>query len=133
MKLGIPYTTDYVTRFGFDKRALPQNLTLALGTVQATPLEVATGYAVFANDGFKVTPYFVDRIENAAGQVVWQAKPRVACEECEQPVDLGDLVLTGNAQDNLQTADTPARGAWSLAGGSARGACHQSSECIHHD
>jgi penicillin-binding protein 1A len=105
-ELGIPYATDYVTRFGFDKRALPQNLTLALGTVQATPLEVATGYAVFANDGFRVSPYFVDRIENAAGQVVWQAKPRVACEECERPVDLGDLVLTGNAQENLQSADS---------------------------
>src|SRR5712671_162791 len=101
-ELGTPTAIDYVTRFGFDKRALPQNLTLALGTVQATPLEVATGYAVFANDGFKVTPYFVDRIENGAGQVVWQAKPRVACDACERPVDLGDLVLTGTAQENLQ-------------------------------
>jgi penicillin-binding protein 1A len=105
-ELGTPYTIDYVTRFGFDKRALPQNLTLALGTVQATPLEVATGYAVFANGGFRVIPYFIDRIENGSGQVVWQAKPRVACELCERPVDLGDLVLTSNAQDNLQNADT---------------------------
>lgn len=105
-ELGIPYTIDYVSRFGFDKRALPQNLTLALGTVQSTPLEVATGYAVFANGGFKVSPYFIDRVENAAGQVVWQAKPKVACEECEKPVDLGDLVMTGNPQENLQNADT---------------------------
>jgi penicillin-binding protein 1A len=105
-ELGTPYAIDYVTRFGFDKRALPQNLTLALGTVQATPLEVATGYAVFANGGFRVMPYFIDRIENGSGQVVWQAKPRVACEACEHPVDLGDLVLTSNAQDNLQNADT---------------------------
>ncbi len=105
-ELGIPYTMDYVTRFGFDKRTLPQNLTLALGTVQATPLEVATGYAVFANGGFRVTPYFVDRIENAAGQVVWQAKPRIACDDCERAVDLGDLMLTGSPQENLQNADT---------------------------
>jgi penicillin-binding protein 1A len=105
-EMGTSTTIDYVTRFGFDKRTLPDNLTLALGTVQATPLEVATGYAVFANGGFKVTPYFVDRIENAAGQVVWQAKPRIACEECERNVDLGDLVLTGNQQGNLQSADT---------------------------
>jgi penicillin-binding protein 1A len=105
-ELGTPYAIDYVTRFGFDKRALPQNLTLALGTVQATPLEVAAGYAVFANGGYRVLPYFIDRIENGAGQVVWQAKPRVACEECERPVDLGDLVLTNNPQENLQNADT---------------------------
>jgi penicillin-binding protein 1A len=105
-ELGTPLAIDYVTRFGFDKRALPQNLTLALGTVQSTPLEVATGYAVFANGGFRVMPYFIDRIENGAGQVVWQAKPRVACDACERPVDLGDLVLTGSAQENLQNADT---------------------------
>jgi penicillin-binding protein 1A len=105
-ELGTPTAIDYVTRFGFDKRTLPQNLTLALGTVQLTPLEVATGYAVFANDGFRIMPYFIDRIENASGQIVWQAKPRVACEECERPVDLGDLVLTGNPQENLQNADT---------------------------
>jgi penicillin-binding protein 1A len=105
-ELGTPYTIDYVTRFGFDKRTLPQNLTLALGTVQATPLEVATGYAVFANGGFRVMPYFVDRIENAAGQVVWHSKPREACEDCERPVDLGDLVLTGNAEENLRNADS---------------------------
>jgi penicillin-binding protein 1A len=104
-ELGTSYAIDYVTRFGFDKRALPQNLTLALGTVQATPLEVATGYAVFANGGFRVMPYFVDRIENAAGQVVWQAKPRIACEECERNVDLGDLVLTGTPEEKLRNAD----------------------------
>jgi penicillin-binding protein 1A len=114
-ELGTPLAIDYVTRFGFDKRALPQNLTLALGTVQSTPLEVATGYAVFANGGFRVMPYFIDRIENGAGQVVWQAKPRVACEACERPVDLGDLVLTSNAQENLQNADTLRGGRGPLA------------------
>jgi penicillin-binding protein 1A len=105
-ELGLPYATDYISRFGFDKRALPQNLTLALGTVQATPLEVATGYSVFANGGFRVMPYFVDRIENAAGQIVWQAKPRVACEECEKPVDLGDLQSGSTPAETLQAADT---------------------------
>ncbi len=114
-ELGTGYAIDYVTRFGFDKRTLPQNLTLALGTVQATPLEIATGYAVFANDGFKIVPYFVDRIENAAGEVVWQAKPKVACEECEKPVDLGDLTLTGNSEDNLRNADSLRGGRGPLA------------------
>ena len=78
-------------RFGFDRASLPTNLTLALGTVQATPLEIATGYAVFANGGFRVQPYFIDRIENAAGRSVWRAAPRVACEACEQPRRAADL------------------------------------------
>ena len=63
-------------RFGFDARALPHDLTLALGTLEATPLDVAAGYAVFANGGYRVQPYFIERIEDAAGQVVWRAAPR---------------------------------------------------------
>ncbi|MBV8742676.1 MAG: penicillin-binding protein 1A [Sinobacteraceae bacterium] len=106
-EIGVPYATDYITRFGFDKRLMPQNLTLALGTVQATPLEVASGYAVFANGGFRVQPYFIERIENAQGQVVWEAKPRIACDDCDRAVDLGDLGLKGNSPaDGLQAADS---------------------------
>jgi len=85
---------------------LPQNLTLALGTLQATPLEVATGYAVFANGGFRVQPYFVDRIENAAGEVVYRAAPKIACEECEHPVTLSDLTLDGTPEQVLQSEDS---------------------------
>jgi penicillin-binding protein 1A len=83
--LGTPYAIDYVSRFGFPKASLPTNLTLALGTVQVTPLQLAAAYAIFANGGFRVQPYFIDRIENAAGQVVYRAAPRLACEECQDP------------------------------------------------
>jgi penicillin-binding protein 1A len=104
--MGIPYASDYVTRFGFDKRDLPQNMTLALGTVPATPLQVATGYSVFANGGYRVYPYFIERIENASGKVVWQAKPKVACEQCAQQVSLADVPLKGaTEEDVLQSAD----------------------------
>ena len=105
-ELGTPYAIDYVTRFGFDKRVLPQNLTLALGTLEATPLEIATGYAVFANGGFKVSPYFVDRIENATGEVVYRAAPKIACEACEHPAALSDLTLSGTPEQVLQSEDT---------------------------
>ena len=104
--MGIPYASDYVTRFGFDKRDLPQNMTLALGTVPATPLQVAAGYSVFANGGYRVYPYFIERIENASGKVVWQAKPKVACEQCAQQVSLADVPLKGaTEEDVLQSAD----------------------------
>lgn len=104
--LGTAYATDYVTRFGFDKRSLPQNLTLALGTLQVTPLEIATGYAVFANGGFKVSPYFVDRIENAAGEVVYRAAPKIACELCERTASLSDISFTGTPDEVLQSEDS---------------------------
>jgi penicillin-binding protein 1A len=104
--MGTPYATDYATRFGFDARILPQNLTLALGTLQVTPLEMATGYAVFANGGYRVQPYFVDRIENSAGEVVWQAKPRIVCEECEHTASLSDVSFAGSPDQVLQSEDT---------------------------
>ena len=110
-EMGTQYATDYVTRFGFDKRVLPQNLTLALGTLQVTPLEVATGYAVFANGGFHVQPYFLDRIVDATGKVVYQAAPRIACEECEHPATLGDVKFAGTPEEILQSEDSVRGGA----------------------
>ncbi|MGQ0833604.1 MAG: penicillin-binding protein 1A [Gammaproteobacteria bacterium] len=86
-ELGTEYSIDYVSRFGFPKAAMPRDLTLALGTLQATPLEVATGFATFANGGYRVQPYFIDRIENPAGQVVWRASPQVVCTQCRLPAD----------------------------------------------
>ena len=85
--IGGDYTWNYVTRFGFEKSQLPNNLTLALGTAELSPLQVATGYATFANGGFKVTSYYIDRIEDAGGKVLLQADPAIACPLCDRPAD----------------------------------------------
>src|SRR5690606_9187282 len=79
-------------------------LTLSLGTLQASPLELAAGYAVFANGGHRVVPYFIDRIENAAGEIVFQAKPRAVCEECEQEARANEILLTGGAGEPVRAA-----------------------------
>jgi penicillin-binding protein 1A len=89
--LGLAYVSQYVSRFGFDPKVLPQNLTLALGTLPVTPLQMASAYSVFANGGFRVNPYYIDRILNAGGKVIWQATPRIACTLCGQPASLRDL------------------------------------------
>lgn len=81
--IGLQAATDYAARFGFDKASLPQNLTLALGTQSASPLQMATGFATFANGGYKVTPYLIERIENANGEVLFQAAPAVVCRSCD--------------------------------------------------
>ncbi len=83
--IGIPTAIDYIGRFGFDPRTMPHDLTLALGTLEATPLDVAAGYAVFANGGYRVAPYFIDRIEDGAGKAVWRADPRRVCTQCDEP------------------------------------------------
>jgi len=96
---------DYIARFGFPKRDLPRGDSLALGSVNATPLQVATGYATFANGGFKIVPHYIDRIENAAGEVVYQATPKIACEPCEHDVTLATYAGAGTTDQKLAEAD----------------------------
>jgi penicillin-binding protein 1A len=86
-EIGVDYTWDYVQRFGFDKSQLPHDLTMAIGTASLTPLQMATAYATFANGGFKVTPYYIDRIEDATGKTLVQADPALACFECGRTPD----------------------------------------------
>jgi penicillin-binding protein 1A len=85
--IGGEYTWNYVTRFGFDKSQLPNDLTLALGTAELSPLQVAIGYAAFANGGYKVSSYFIDRVEDAGGKVLQQATPALACFQCDRVTD----------------------------------------------
>jgi penicillin-binding protein 1A len=112
--LGLPYVSQFVSRFGFDPKSLPQNLTLALGTLPATPLQMATAYSVFANGGFKVDPYYIDRIEDASGKVVWQAAPRIACALCTVPASLSDLKPAASSAALLAEADALRGGAGPL-------------------
>jgi len=104
--IGGDYTWNYVTRFGFDKSQLPNDLTLALGTAELSPLQVATGYATFANGGFRVSSYYIDRVEDAGGKVLAQANPALACFQCDRPSDPAQSTSTpkptaGNARAAL--------------------------------
>lgn len=83
--LGPAYATQFIERFGFPEGSLPRNLSLALGTAQVSPLEMASAYAVFANGGFRVEPYFIQRIIAADGKVEYEAQPKFACPDCIQP------------------------------------------------
>jgi penicillin-binding protein 1A len=80
--IGMDYTWNYVQRFGFDKSQLPQDLTMALGTAELSPLQMATAYSTFANGGFKVSSYYIDHIQDASGNTLFQAQPLLACPQC---------------------------------------------------
>lgn len=82
--LGLQYAHEYVTRFGFTPQQVPQNLSMALGTAAAAPLTMARAYAVFANGGFLVDPYFITEIADRDGQVIYRADPLRVCRECPQ-------------------------------------------------
>jgi penicillin-binding protein 1A len=80
--IGLHYAREYITRFGFLPDQIPENLSMALGTASVSPLSMARGYAVFANGGFLVDPYFVREIDDRDGNVVYQANPAIACSDC---------------------------------------------------
>jgi penicillin-binding protein, 1A family len=86
--MGIDTTVEYLTRFGFAIDELPRNESLSLGSASMTPLEVARGYAVFANGGYLVNPYFIERIVDNNDEVVYSARPAVACVLCEEERDV---------------------------------------------
>lgn len=80
--IGIAYTVDYVQRFGFKPDQVPPNLSIALGSGSAAPLDMARAYATLANGGHLIDPYIISRIENASGEVLMQTKPQKVCDSC---------------------------------------------------
>lgn len=80
--IGISDARNLLDEFGLDKEKLPTTLSLALGTGQATPLQMATAYATFANGGHRIQPYFIDQIYNYNNQLLFQANPQQACALC---------------------------------------------------
>ena len=81
--IGVGYARRFLNRFGFSQTDLPANLSLALGTAAVSPLEMARGYAVFANGGYLVTPYFIKEIDDNNGKVLYLANPMRSCRNCE--------------------------------------------------
>ncbi len=103
-QVGINRAINYLTRLGFPKEALSRNLSLALGNVSMTPMELASGYAVLANGGYQITPYLIDRVE-VMNDVVYQAEPETVCKACDQQDEL---------QGNNSGAEDPEMVAYSI-------------------
>ncbi|HET7224010.1 MAG TPA: penicillin-binding protein 1A [Rhodanobacteraceae bacterium] len=80
---GVRYVREYATRFGFPLDAIPANLSMALGTASVSPMAMARAYAVFANGGFLINPYYISEIDNRDGQAIYKADPLQACRTCE--------------------------------------------------
>jgi penicillin-binding protein 1A len=85
--IGTRYAQDYITRFGFDAKLHPPYLTMALGAGNATPLQMVGGYAIFANGGYRVRPYFIQRIEDGKGRVLFEQPSIRAKVNAERAID----------------------------------------------
>ncbi len=103
------YAQDYITKFGFDKDKHPPYLTMALGAGSVTPLQLLTGYSVFANGGFRITPFFIQRIEDAQGKVLSQSTPVVAGDGAEQVIDVRNAFTMVNMMQDVVRHGTAMR------------------------
>jgi len=79
------YAVEYMARFGFDPAKLPKTPSLTLGTAEATPMQMAEAFAVFANGGYRIQNHLIQRIEDAKHNVLEQANPIVVCPNCPAP------------------------------------------------
>ncbi len=101
--IGPGYAQAYVKRFGFEANRQPAYLSMALGAGAATPLQMATAYAVFANGGFRVKPYFIDQILDSNGKPLGRTQPILAGEGAEQVIDPRNaFVMTSMMKDVIR-------------------------------
>jgi penicillin-binding protein 1A len=91
--IGPRYAQDYLTRFGFDADRHPPYLTMALGAGAVTPWQMAGGISVFANGGYRVDPYLIERVTDANGKVLAQAQPAKAGDEAVRAIDARNAFL----------------------------------------
>ncbi len=102
------YAQDYVTRFGFDADKHPPYLTMALGAGSVTPLQMARGYAVFANGGYLIQPYFIHKIVDDRGNALGTASPQAAGEESLRVIDARNAFLMDSMMQDVTRYGTAA-------------------------
>jgi penicillin-binding protein 1A len=104
--IGVRYAREFASHFGFGLDQLPENLSLALGTASVSPLDMARAYAVFANGGYLVDPYFVARIVDRDGKEIFKANPAQVCRHCPERLR-EEAQAQANGARNLAASATP--------------------------
>ncbi|MES2161530.1 MAG: penicillin-binding protein 1A [Pseudomonadota bacterium] len=90
----VPYTHNYLGKFGFDLSKHPKNLTMALGTGSVTPAQLVGAYSVFANGGYTVEPYLIAKIVDGSGKIISEAKPRTTLPDDARVIDPRNAFVT---------------------------------------
>jgi penicillin-binding protein 1A len=107
--IGPQYAQDYIARFGFDPKLHPAYLTMGLGAGAATPLQMAVGYSVFANGGYRIAPYLIEKITDSKGNTLSQAKPVVAGANAELAIDPRNAFVMNTLLHDVTVYGTAAR------------------------
>lgn len=118
--IGVDYAQDYITRFGFSAKDHPPYLAMALGAGSVTPWQMAGAYAVFANGGFRINPYLINKIVDGNGKVVELAKPVVAGTTAPRVIDARNAFIMTSMMQDVARIGTAAKarelGRYDLAG-----------------
>ncbi|MES2950333.1 MAG: PBP1A family penicillin-binding protein [Pseudomonadota bacterium] len=113
--IGVPYALEYLPRFGFDADKHPANLTLALGTGSVTPVQLASAYGVFANGGYLVKPWLVQRISDARGKVLFESDRSATPAEDARVIDARNAFVTDSMLREVARSGTAAAASQRLA------------------
>ena len=103
------YVQDYITRFGFEAEKHPPFLPMALGAGSVTPLQMAAGYSVFANGGYRVTPFLIDHVTDSDGNVLMRASPTVAGDAGARTLDPRTVYVMNDMMRDVTRVGTAAR------------------------
>lgn len=103
------YVQDYITRFGFDKKHHPAVLPMALGSGSVTPMQMAIGYATFANGGYRISPYFIERIEDEHGNTIESMRHTTIDPNSKQVIDPRNAFLMTNMMQDVVQRGTATR------------------------
>ncbi len=104
--MGVPYVHKYIQRFGFRPKQIPEELKLATGKVSVNPLQMAEGYAAFANGGYRVSGYIVDKIYDSKGNLRARMEPLVAGQNAQQIIDSKNAYLMTTMLRGVITSGT---------------------------
>jgi penicillin-binding protein 1A len=118
--IGPAYAQEYITRFGFQAENHPPYLTMALGAGSVTPMQMAAGYAAFANGGYRIKPYVVEKITDDKGGVLHSATVVKAGEEAERIIDARNAFIMTSLMREVVRSGTAAK-ALSLGRGDLAG------------
>ncbi|WP_082579977.1 penicillin-binding protein 1A [Pelomonas sp. Root1444] len=106
--IGVRYAQDWLTRFGFEAEKHPAYLTMALGAGSVTPMQMAQGYAVFANGGYRVSPQLISRITDNKGRLLYEALP-VALADNARAIEPRNAFLMSSLLQEVTRSGTAAR------------------------
>ena len=106
--IGVHYAQDWITRFGFEAEKHPAYLTMALGAGSVTPMQMAQGYAVFANGGYRITPQLIAKLTDHKGRVLFQAQEQ-GLDEAQRAVEPRNAFLMSSLLQEVTRSGTAAR------------------------